>query len=541
MTDQRKNYSCLISGSSLRTVEFGAQLTVAFLLTPFIIGKLGDSMYGLWTLIASVVGYYGLLDLGLSVAVTRHFSGALGAADHEGCNRAFNTSLWLFSFIGVVALLISLSLMAAAPYFCRTPEHVTLFRTLILILGSDLALSMPARAYGGMLTSSLKFSFLATLQLAALVVRSVLIVVMLNLGFGIVTLALVNVSVQLPVRLMHVVFAHRHMPFLRISRRYLSWSMVKQLFSFSSYMFIAQLGDQLRFHVDYLVITAFLGLAYVTQYKIASMLVHYHSMLMSAVTGVLYPLFGQMAGGGNIVAIRKIFMAGTRLSMVIASFVTFGLVAWGKPFIHLWVGRRFVETYPCLVILSISFMVMLWQATTMNLFIGLSRQKVIAGLNASEGIANLALSLILVKPFGIVGVALGTAIPMLVIKLFVQPLYACQTAGIPLTDYAALILRTLFHIGVSLTGPLILSLLFARPSLWVLFAVGASSLFLYTITIWHVELIPVERRQVLATVAPMAEKTFRLLPLLNRTQVPALVLSRMTGTPVFLEPKGDNQ
>ena len=45
---------------------------VGFLLTPVLIHSLGDYHYGMWILVASIVDYYGLADLGIRFTLQRH-------------------------------------------------------------------------------------------------------------------------------------------------------------------------------------------------------------------------------------------------------------------------------------------------------------------------------------------------------------------------------------------------------------------------------------------------------------------------------------
>ena len=84
---------------------------------PFVINSLGDRMYGFWTLIGTFLGYYGLIDFGLSSAVNRYISEAVGAQDSKKCNNIFNTALVLFSILGVIALALSLWGHRRKPWF----------------------------------------------------------------------------------------------------------------------------------------------------------------------------------------------------------------------------------------------------------------------------------------------------------------------------------------------------------------------------------------------------------------------------------------
>src|SRR6266853_2852940 len=98
---------------------------------PFIVHSLGDRMYGIWALVATLVGYYGLLDLGLSSAVSRYLAAALGAGNQEQCNRVFNTSLRIFAALGVVVLVVGCISAAVSPRLCKSPEEAAILWRLI--------------------------------------------------------------------------------------------------------------------------------------------------------------------------------------------------------------------------------------------------------------------------------------------------------------------------------------------------------------------------------------------------------------------------
>src|SRR5215472_14291131 len=97
----------LASGSALRAANLAGQIVVAFFLTPFVIHRLGDRMYGLWVLVGTFIGYYGLLDLGLGNAITRYVARALGKGDREECGTVFSTALQLYICLGVVVVALS--------------------------------------------------------------------------------------------------------------------------------------------------------------------------------------------------------------------------------------------------------------------------------------------------------------------------------------------------------------------------------------------------------------------------------------------------
>ncbi|HVB56502.1 MAG TPA: oligosaccharide flippase family protein [Candidatus Acidoferrales bacterium] len=492
----------LAYGSALRVASLGATGLVSVLIMPFVVRSLGDRLYGIWTLVATFVGYYGLLDLGLSGAVSRFIAGALGSEDEEQCNRVFNTALMVFSAIAVVLVVFGSAVAALAPLFCRSPDDAALFWRVILILTFSLALGFPLKVFIGALEAHLRFDSTAALELLSLSIRTALVIATLLCGYKVVGLAWATFFAGIPSAVLYVYLSHRNLPFLRIDRKYWSRATAKSLFSYSAFSAILQLANIIRFDVDALVIAAYVSLAAVTHFRIASALVQNFLGLITAIVGVFSFVFSRQDGARDFEAIKKTFFFATKISACVSSFVGFGLIAWGKPFIARWMGPQYLDAYPCLVILVLGYIFALWQTPSVSLFYGISRHKVFAIFTCAEALANLLLSLLLVRSYGIFGVAFGTFLPMVLVKLLIQPLYACHVLSVCYTDYLCRMGKTLALIAGSLVVPFLLSAHFASPDYKSLFALGIASMLCYSLPLMIYEFTPAERTMLQQAIFP---------------------------------------
>ena len=169
----------------------------------------------------------------------------------------------------------------------------------------------------------------------------------------------------------------------------------------------------------------------------------------------------------------------SKLSICASSFVGFGLAVWGKAFISRWMGTPYLDAYPCLLVLALGYTVALWQNPSVNLLFAISKHKFYALANVIEGLANLGLSLWLARSLGIFGVALGTFIPMLAMKLIIQPIYVCRVASIPLAQYAREVARSLLVVALALILPVLITVRFVAPNYYALTGVALTSLICY--------------------------------------------------------------
>lgn len=425
----------LIKSSFVRTVNVFLQIIVAFIMTPIIVHSLGDRMYGFWVFVGTFLGYYGLLDLGLSSAVTRYISRAVGEGDTDEINKVVNTSLVIFSVIGVAVLVLTSCAVAASSLFINNPEELDLFRKIVAMLGVSMAIGFPVRVFGGVLDANMRYDLSTYAAIIRLIVANIAIYTLLKSGYGILGLATVSFLVGFLEYCLIIGFAKRHFGYLIVSRLFFDRALISKLFNYSGKTFVAQVADILRFRVDNVVIAGFLNVSLVTYYSIGAKFIEYFGQIMASATGIMTPVFSQYEGKGDYDAIRQRFLEVTQVCVVLSVFIGTSIMFYGKWFIERWMGKGYESSYYVLLILCISSIIALMQSPGIGLLYGISKHHYYAIANTCEGILNLVLSLILVRYYGIYGVALGTTAEMLIFKLFIQPVFICNSIGLSLRLY----------------------------------------------------------------------------------------------------------
>jgi O-antigen/teichoic acid export membrane protein len=488
------NVRKLLLASTLRVNTFVVAVVVALFLMPFVVHRLGDRAYGLWLLLGTFVGYCGLLDLGLSGAVTRYAAAALGRDDRAECNRVFNTALFLYGCLGAIALIAcgAIALVASALY--ADVQDRAVFRTVVLILGAHLAVSLPERTWAGLLAAHLRYDILTLTDLLSILLRALLTVAVLTAGYGLVAMAWVALATELVEFGLYFLTIRRVAPYVHVRWRYVCPGMTRQLASFSGVSFIIRVADILRSNLDSLVISAMVAVEAVTHYNIAFRLTRYFADFMVAVMGILQPVFSRQDGARDRHGLRSTLFFATKVSAAASSFVGFGLITFGRPFIERWMGRGYEDAYPPLVALTVGCMVALWQVPSINLLYGTSNHKYYAISNMTEGVLNLILSLALVRPYGILGVALGTCIPMVLVKLLLQPLFVCRVLAIPVRRYLGWLATCLLRVAASLLAPAALAAVLPYPpDFRSLLAEAAACAALFVFGAWFIVLSSAER------------------------------------------------
>jgi len=485
----------LLSGSVLRVGNLLGAALASFFLMPLIVHHLGDRIYGFWSLASAFIGYYNLLDLGLSSAVSQYMCVAIGRKDESECRTVFNTALALQLLIGLAALIITAALAIAAPWFCHEPATVPLFRKVIIILGVNAALGFPTRVYWAVLESELRFHVQSWLALMNLTLRTGMIVWAIYAGGGLLALSWVALISTLPTMALQIWLAQREAKWARLDRRFAQLSRVKSFFSYSVYSFMAYVADLVRFQLDPLVISAIIGLAAVTHYKVAGILAQYYMQIISVSVGMLLPVFSRLHGAGNRGDLEQAFFFGTKLSCCLSVFIGLVLTGWGRPFIARWMGVGYEDGYLPLVVLSIAVLLDTSQRSSADLLYATFNHRFYAWTNCAEAVINLGCSLLLARPLGILGVALGTLIGAVVIRVIVQPWWVCKVSSLEYTRYMRFLIGNLLRAVLIAVASLGATAWGLKPSFRLLIASVVCSAAIYAVGSWVLVFNRDERKQ----------------------------------------------
>jgi O-antigen/teichoic acid export membrane protein len=425
----------VLLGSALSITNVLVTTAVGFFLMPFIVHGLGDRMYGYWALVGSVLGYYGILDLGISPAVSFQVAKAIGKGDSESPNRVLSTAVVAFSALGMAVIVVTAVVAACCPWFIKNPPDVGLFRTVLTIAGFGLALGFPGRAFMGGIYGHIRNDLLALVGIVGFLLKSSLIVVVILKGQGIVGIALASLLTDAASYVAHYLILRSVHKGLHISLALADRGVFKELMNYGGYSVIIRVGDQLRFAVDSWMVAAFVGIVAVAHYAIASRLSGYFLTFIVSALSLLQSWFSQLLGGQNFDGIRKMLRLATKVATLLSTVVTVSFILYGRVFIAQWMGPSYVDAYWPAVILVSALFTDLAQQPSVSYLLGVSRHRYLAFQTLGEGIANLLLSMYWARQYGMVGVALGTLVPMVIAKLFLQPAYVCRQTGIPLQEY----------------------------------------------------------------------------------------------------------
>lgn len=468
---------------------------VGFLMMPFLVHRLGDTQYGVWVLIMSLTGYLGLFDLGVSGSVVKYVAEFKAKQDQESLNRACSAAYYIYLVSGILAFGVSLILAFYFIHLFRIPsETMADARIVTIIVGLQIGLTLPLSFFTGFMRGMERYDMVALISLVILLVRSLLIMILVLCGYGLIALALIHLASTIFGGFIRVVYVYRSNPELKLRMGIVTRENLRLISGYSILIFLYYAATRMIFATQSFVIAYFLAAAIVTLYAIPQRLVEDMRVVIMAM-GVLQPTVSHLDAEGKNAMVQRLLMSGTKYTLMIVLPIAVSYIVVGYEFISLWMGPYYASaSYATLVILSIATVAHISQFTSTQILQGIAKHGSITYIAIGEGLANLGLSILLVQKYGMIGVAFGTMIPMLITNLFIIPVYACRAVALStfyfLKESFARPCLAAFCFGIILYG----SSRFIGLQTWFKFiSLLGASLICYGIIAWFLCLAREER------------------------------------------------
>jgi O-antigen/teichoic acid export membrane protein len=433
----------LAVGAAINWAAFAATLAVSFFLAPYLIRHLGDARYGVWGVADAVLAYFTLFDLGIAACLVRFVARHNATGSRGELNKIVSAALFLFVLAAGGVLVVGAAVLPAAAAglerkLAQVGEPGGGVLPFLLLMLANLAATLPLSVFPAILDGLQRFAAKSAVRLACLALRVGGIVWVMEARPGLLPLAAVITAVNLLEHAAMAALAFRHLPGLAVSRRLIDRATLRDVRGYSVDAFLAMLAGRVTVQTGVIVVGGFLTLLSAAYYANAARLVELAKNLVRAGTMTLAPAVSDREARGDHDGVRRVLLDGTRWVLYFVLPIHLGLLYFGRAFLERWIGKPgYAEFgFPVVAVLSAALTIGVAQSVSSRIFYGTGRLRLFARLALAEAGLNLALSLLLVRPFGMVGVAAAVAVPNVLFCLAVIG-YANRTVGVSLRRYLA--------------------------------------------------------------------------------------------------------
>lgn len=439
--------------------NFSAQLwllVLAVVATPYLVGRLGVEAYGLYALVFALIGWFAVLDLGLGVATVKYVSEEHARGDARAVQRIVGTALTLYLSAGVLgAAVLALSASVLAREVLRVrPSTVDLAVDALQLAALGFLVLMPLAAFTALPTALQRLDLVNRRSIGFGSLSLLGTVGVLAAGYGLLEAIGVALAVNGLAAVSFARLSHRLLPQVSL-RPSLHGPTARRLLGFGSLKFLGQMSTQAVYHLDKLLVGALLGVAAVAFYAIPVLVAQRLVALVAGVATAFLPAASDLHARSDAARFDELYVRASKLVALLVFPSAALLALYAEPILQLWVGEEFARrsVWP-LRLLAAGYAIN--ALTTMPALAAdsIGRPRVTAAFSVGSAALNVALSLALIPPFGLVGASFAILLTSLAL----------------LPPFLLYVHRRVLHLGVrdlirrSLVRPALATALAALPT-----------------------------------------------------------------------------
>lgn len=463
------------AGAKLSYINIVVNTAITFLYTPFLISMIGQNEYGLYSLVASVIAYLSVLDMGFGNAMIRFVAKHQAHNDAKKIKQINGTFLLLYSAVGVLSLLIGAILFLNVDNLfgnSLSVDELAKARIIMGILIGTISLSFPLSIFASYAMASERFVILkildilkhlaipaATIPVLFLGGKSIAVVVVTSiftLGYGIATMIYCLKKLR-----MQVAFSPKN----------LDKQLLRSIVAYSFWVFLNIIIDNLYNNTDQVILGCVKGTSAVAVYAIASKIYSVNLSFSTSISGLFLPKVAKtLESDGGDKKVSDIFIQVSRLQLYVMAFILSAFIVFGRRFINLWVGEDYSDAYFILILLMAPAIVPLTQNICISIIQAKNRHQFRSIVYIVIALLNIAVSIPLAIRFGGIGAAIGTAGSNLFGQLLIMNWFYWKKIGIDIPRYWKNFLG--FSLPVALLSVTAYFLTIGMPTSWPILIVS---------------------------------------------------------------------
>lgn len=431
-------------GALLSYVVLGLNNLVGLLYTPYLLRMLGKSEYGMYSIVASVVAYLTILDLGFGNAIVRYTAKYRAEGKVEEQRRMFGMFFLLYCGISLVAVALGFVLAFNTDLIfdgSMTAGELSRVRVMLFLMVLNLAVTFPFSLFGSIITAYERFVFQKVVAIFRIVLNTATMIVLLHLGYKAIALVVVTTLFNLCTLASNFVYCRAVLK-IRMAFGKMDWGFLKEVSIYSFWLFLNAIMDRIYWSTGQFVLGAFVGTAAVAVFAVAIQLEHMYMSFSTAISGVFLPkVTAMVALKKSDSEVSELFIRTGRVQYCVMALVLSGFFLFGRQFIGLWAGPGYDDAYGIALLFFVPLTVPLIQNLGITILQARNQMKFRSLLYLGISLVSLALQIPLARKFGGFGCAWAIAGALVLGQIVVMNVYYQTRQKIDILGFWREILR----------------------------------------------------------------------------------------------------
>lgn len=387
-------------------------IVYGFVSVPVLLKALGKSEYGVYSTIASLIGYMSIMDFGIHNVLVRYLTKYRVQKDRKAYENLLAVSIVIYSVISGFLFLLGYGIyqnLGSAFGESFSAQELTIARKIFWVVLLDLILSLPGAIFQCVINAEEHFIFGRSVLGIKQIAKLILVIAVAKLGGKSFMLVCTVFALNIAVILCQAVYAWRRLH-MRIHLYEWKWSYIYSLFVYTFFVFIASVADQILWKLDSVILGMKVSAEIVAVYAVAMNLVTIYKKFSGAVSGIFLPRATAMSitDQSEEASVRLMIKVGV-IQFLILSLALIGFGIIGQEFLYVWLGDGYESVYLIFLILAVSLMIPSCQSIGINILEARNKHKFRAIVCCILAVINGVFTYLIVPEYGMIGAASCTA------------------------------------------------------------------------------------------------------------------------------------
>ena len=465
--------------------------------TPFLLRMLGQSEYGLYSIVYSVISYLTVMDMGFGNAIVIYTARYINQGNKEKQDKLHGMFMVIYCIIGIIAAILGIILYFNVNLLfgnSMTQTEISEAKTMMLILSFNLAATFPLSIFGNIIVAHEKFIVSKVIKIIQIIMQPMLMIPLLFMGYKAIAMVIVITIVNIFCLMLNAIVAIKKLD-VKIKFQGFDFKLLKEIFAYSFFIFLNQIIDRVNWSMDQLILGSIVGTVATAVYAVASQLNNMYMNFSTAISGVLLPQVTKMEDNkASDKEFTDIFVKTGRLQYILMALIITGFVLFGQVFVNWWAGAEYEDSYYIACVLMIPLTIPLIQNIGLSILQAKNLYKYRTIIFFFIAILNIAVSIPLTKLYGGIGAAIGTSLALILGQGIILNIYYHKKVGINMIEFWKNIFKMSIPVAISVICGIIMNKILISSSILVLLIKIILYTVIYTFFMWKIGMNKYEKK-----------------------------------------------
>lgn len=447
-------------GAILSYAVIALNMIVGIAYTPFLIRMLGQSEYGLYSIIHTVISYLTVMDMGFGNAIIIYTSRYINQGDKEKQNKLNGMFFTIYCIIGILAATIGLILYCNIGLLfdnSMTDTEISRAKIMMLILTFNLAMTFPLSIFSNIIVAHEKFIISKIIKIIQILIQPMMMLPLLFMGYKAIAMVVVLTISNIFCLSLNAIICIRKLD-VELKFKGFDFKLLKEIFAYSFFIFLNQVVDKINWSLDQFILGSIAGTVATAIYAVASQLNTMYMNFSTAISGVMLPKVTKMEDRkASNEEFTEVFIKTGRLQYILMALIITGFILFGQAFINIWAGLDYSTSYIIACILMIPTTVPLIQNIGLSILQAKNLYKYRTMIFIGIAVLNIAVSIPLARIYKGIGAAIGTALSLILGQGIILNIYYHKKVGINIIKFWKNILKMSIPVAIVVCFGIILN------------------------------------------------------------------------------------